>query len=524
MRNHPSYLRCAPFLLLLGLVTQCGAASTASDNAGDSTYAGGWTGGNNGGSGFGAWTLTGAGPSWGFFMGSSINNAAGTPPGIDTGGRSWGLYANSGALTAAYRAFGGSALAVGQTFRVSMDNGYIEGGNTVGFTLRTGNVTGGPADYNTGARFEFVYVGGDAVNSYKVLDADGQRDIGVPFTGTGLQLAFKLTSATSYTFRVTDNATSGTMVMTGRIVAATLDSFALYNRNAGPDTTHDAFFNSLAVSGRPDIAAVGSVDCGGGRVTSANYTMDGSVGGVGGISSADSPPETVKHGYIGQLTEVANLAVTVLPSSVNEGATAQLGAVAGLDDDTALALAGGELAWRPPAFPIGSISEDGVAAAANVYAATAGSVTGVYLGVVGWASLLVLDSNPDNFGLYASDGVPDGWQVQYFGQENPNAAATNDADHDGFDNGQEYVADTDPTNPASYFYVRAISNAPPNRLVCFVSSAARMYSLEYRGSVVTGDWSLVTGQINMPGSGGADWLTDTNAAPTRYYRVQVQVP
>jgi len=53
-------------------------------------------------------------------------------------------------------------------------------------------------------------------------------------------------------------------------------------------------------------------------------------------------------------------------------------------------------------------------------------------------------ANPDSDG----DGLPDWWEIQYFGSTaaNPN----DDPDGDGFKNWQEYTADTNPTNAASH--------------------------------------------------------------------------
>ena len=72
-----------------------------------------------------------------------------------------------------------------------------------------------------------------------------------------------------------------------------------------------------------------SIDSGGQRSTSANYTMDGSLGGIAGISTnVVSPLETAKSGYLGQLTEVVSLTATGTPATINQGATSQLSGVA----------------------------------------------------------------------------------------------------------------------------------------------------------------------------------------------------
>lgn len=267
-----------------------------------------------------------------------------------------------------------------------------------------------------------------------------------------------------------------------------------------------------------------TTDGGGQRVTNASYTIDGSIGGIGGISSNASPPEAAKHGYIGQLTEITNLSVTASPPSPAEEATSQLGGIAGLDDGTVTLTDGSNILWSGPCYPIASINSAGLATAATVFSNTAGSVTGVYQGITGTVTLLVLDSNPDNFGRYATDGVPDNWQVQHFGTDNPDGVGTNNPDGDAFNNAQEYIADTDPTNRASFFFICATSNLPPHRAVCFFSSATRSYTLFYGTNLTSGGWTNDPAQSNIGGNGGIKTFIDASSSTTRFYRVRVQLP
>ncbi|MGA2603464.1 MAG: hypothetical protein ABSG14_04480 [Verrucomicrobiia bacterium] len=242
------------YRIAIGNVT--GVVVTQSfDNTAQPAYSGGWTNGSNGGTGFGPWTLTTTIAninSNGFFIGSSTNNALGTSPGIDVSGNSWGVYANSGAAAAAYRSFSNS-VPVGGTFKIDMDNGFIGSDDSDGFVLRTGNATNDPGAYNTNARFEFLYIGNDPINSYKVVDNAGLYNIGVGFTGTGLHLIFTLTSKDTYTLLVIDNASGNTNATVngtlGGTPGNTLDSLALYNRSAGSGSQYDCFFNSLQIVG-----------------------------------------------------------------------------------------------------------------------------------------------------------------------------------------------------------------------------------------------------------------------------------
>jgi fibronectin-binding autotransporter adhesin len=230
--------------------------NAAADNAGNSTYSNfNWSSGLNGGYGFGPWVFVATSPfngsGDGFFIGSSINNAGTNSPGIDVKGFSWGMYANTGNTSTAFRAFNGP-LQVGQSVLINMDNGYINTGNSVGFILRNGNATNATTDAGTGARFQFQYIGNDASNSYKVVDSSGQQNIGMPFTGTGLRLKFTLTGANTYTLVTTDNATGAINTFSGTLSGSgSINSIALFNRNAGSGPNFDAYFNSLQLTGLP---------------------------------------------------------------------------------------------------------------------------------------------------------------------------------------------------------------------------------------------------------------------------------
>ena len=217
-------------------------------------YSNAWVSGSTAGRGFGSWTLTKTSTNLnndGFFIGSSTNNGNGTND-IDIGGTSWGLYANSANLAVAYRAFSNS-LAAGGILGVDMDNGYVNASGTVGFVLRNGNFTSSPTNYTTGARLQFLYIGNDSSNSYKVVDSGGQHNLGVPFTSTGLHLVFTLNNTNTYTLVTIDNASGATnSTLSGTLagtLGSTVDSIALFNNNAGAGSGNNVYFNSLQTVG-----------------------------------------------------------------------------------------------------------------------------------------------------------------------------------------------------------------------------------------------------------------------------------
>lgn len=239
----------------------------AFDRASHAPYGTAWPDGSNGGYGFGPWRLvrssTGANTN-GFYSGSSTNNGSGGGVGIDSCGEAFGLYANSGASAVAYRPLR-TPLAIGQRFRWRMDNGWVTTGNTIGLVLRTGNTTNTTANYNTGARFEWLFQGGS--NTYHIVDNAGRRDTGVAYSTRALELEFLLTGTNTYALRVGRLENGFVTNLTGTLAGAsgaTIDSFAAYNRNAGAGAAYDVFFNYFiritATNGPTDTVGDGIPD------------------------------------------------------------------------------------------------------------------------------------------------------------------------------------------------------------------------------------------------------------------------
>ncbi len=120
---------------------------------------------------------------------------------------------------------------------------------------------------------------------------------------------------------------------------------------------------------------------------------------------------------------------------------------------------------------------------------------------------------------YDADNIADIWEVRYGLSPTNSDDASAAFDSDPFNNLEEYIADTDPTDSNDYFCVSTTSNLPP-MTVYFDSSSNRWYGLQGRASLLTGDWALVTGRV---GVGGADSMQDTNTAPYRCYRLSVKL-
>ncbi len=141
----------------------------------------------------------------------------------------------------------------------------------------------------------------------------------------------------------------------------------------------------------------------GGRAMSANYSDDGSMGDVVGVSATASPVLAMKHGFIGQLYETQSLAITASPASVNEGLTTQLSAVAALDDGSQINLGSSDALWSVLNGPLVGITSGGLATAGEVFINAPASVQGTWNGINGSLTLTVLNTNV----VPPGDTVPD---------------------------------------------------------------------------------------------------------------------
>jgi len=122
------------------------------------------------------------------------------------------------------------------------------------------------------------------------------------------------------------------------------------------------------------------------------------------------------------------------------------------------------------------------------------------------------------------DLIPDWWYIQYSMNPLNITMALGNADGDMLDNGDEYVANRDPTDDTSYFYISNVvyGSACNMSVEC---SASRLYDLEFKDNPYDITWEPVPGQTDIPGdAGGSLTLIDTNNIQGRIYRIGVHLP
>ncbi len=275
----------------------------------------------------------------------------------------------------------------------------------------------------------------------------------------------------------------------------------------------------------PDYALVTEThDAGGGRLASADYAADASIGGVGGVSTASAPPETLKAGYIGQLYDPVGLSISASPTNLNEGTTRQLAAGQAMDDGTFLTIAPASVAWHVVSGPISSISPGGVATGGYVYRDTPASISGALQGFDASLGLTVLNVTTDDCGSYAGDGVDDDWQVGHFGEDNPDAGPDRDPDRDGRDNLFESLCLTVPTDRSSVFEIKPTPKPSEPGKVVFVFGPirpGRSYTVLCSKDLLPSGWDELTGAA-WHDDGDYRIVTDTNIfGPQKFYRVQI---
>lgn len=270
-----------------------------------------------------------------------------------------------------------------------------------------------------------------------------------------------------------------------------------------------------------------TVDFGGRRVTSADYSADGSVGPLAGVSSEGTSATVAKQGYVGQLYDLVGYALFAADDTPDELGSTQLVPVRLADDGTGLALAPAGFSFSIVNGPVAGISTGGLVTAGAVYAATPATVaaTSVESGLI-TRLLQVQDTVPDNFGSYAGDALADDWQVQYFGTNNPLAAPGLDPDRDGQKNLFEFTAGLVPTDPMSVFRLRVESvpgQSSQKRLVFSPVLADRTYTVKGRTNLATGGEEL--SNQSTDGLLPERRVTDLSAGgPRKFYEVEIRRP
>jgi hypothetical protein len=122
------------------------------------------------------------------------------------------------------------------------------------------------------------------------------------------------------------------------------------------------------------------------------------------------------------------------------------------------------------------------------------------------------------------DGIPDSWRLRYFfTTNNVLSQAAADADGDGRNNSQEYLAGTDPTDPASFFKNigtdQGAALQPNDCVINWPSVTGKQYVIERSPSLASPNWTSIA---TNSGTGTIMEFHDSSGGGIRFYRVRVQ--
>ena len=124
------------------------------------------------------------------------------------------------------------------------------------------------------------------------------------------------------------------------------------------------------------------------------------------------------------------------------------------------------------------------------------------------------------------DGIPLSWWLR-FGLDTNTASAADDPDGDGANNWEEYIADTNPTNPASIFTNRittAIGQAAITLTGGGPTTNSRWYDVWESTDLMSGVWSPMNFNIQGAANGDPLSLTVTNSGNEGFYQTGVKLP
>jgi hypothetical protein len=271
-----------------------------------------------------------------------------------------------------------------------------------------------------------------------------------------------------------------------------------------------------------------SLGAGGTASTTPHHSSLGQIGETGGLPThTPGSGAAANPGYLGSLYEVVSLDLEAHPALVNEDEKFELKATATLHDGTSMALSGMDVAWAVASGPVTLLPGNDAASADPVYLDTQATLLGGYLGLDSNLIVQVLNRDPDNFGLYAGDGLDDAWQVRHFGENNPDADPGKDPDGDGQNNEFEQTAGTGPNDPGSWFELRIVKNPAVAGQVHLVFGPVfpdRDYAVQYRLNLPGAAFAPLEGAI--PFDQGTDRIVpdDILGELQKFYRVQISLP
>lgn len=133
------------------------------------------------------------------------------------------------------------------------------------------------------------------------------------------------------------------------------------------------------------------------------------------------------------------------------------------------------------------------------------------------STFTVVPSSDDN-----GDGLPDQWQILYFGSATaPGAGPNDDPDGDGLSNREEFLAGTHPLAASSSLRVLSVSWSAGEVGLSFATVAGKHYQLEQAARILHPEWQSVGPIVTGAGEVQSVTLPAALPQPATFYRVRL---
>ena len=483
-------------------------------------YASSWTNGATAGSGFGTWSLGGAGDH-AFLLGDPVSAVIG-----GFGSKTFrlrGRGTNGGNYAAAERPLN-LPLSAGQTlaFRwgINWDCGTTNGHK--GFVILSG-------------RNEIVNVDN---GSTEKITFNG-TDIGFGYGTNSMRWVFKMLSANSLEASSIDRDGEGTF-KTNIVVSGPPTAVRFYAANMEPDSRREPYFDELRVEGSYDNLSLGEVSKGFGLYAESGKSVSARRSLPDAMKAGDSFSVYLDNNWIEEKGEVG-LAVRDA-SGVDRMRFYFVGGEFSYRIDDAVAGRDTKIGYTSGGMPVTFVLDS-----ANSYTLRVGpgSLTGVLAGGGDITQFAVFNKGAGpgterNFyvgemtvtarpttnalvsvaappvSLSTTDSIPDTWWQAYGIPENERNPGQ-DRDGDGFTNAQEYALGTDPTNSASSFRITSIVRNGTNTTVSWSSVAGKSYQLQGKPNLGILNWTNFASPVTASSNSAS--AVHQGTAAEHFYRV-----